>query len=44
MREKLMVINERAVRSLDEGIEEVLILHRLGVFENWRGVLRVQIV
>jgi len=29
-----MVINERAVRSLDEGIEEVLTLHRLRVFKE----------
>jgi transposase-like protein len=34
VREKLKVINERAVRSLDEGIEEVLNLHRLRVFEE----------
>jgi transposase-like protein len=44
VRKKLKVINERAVKSLDEGREEHLTLHRLGVFENWRGVLRVQIV
>jgi len=44
VREKLKVINERTVRSLDERIEKILTLHRLGVFENWRGVLRVQIV
>jgi hypothetical protein len=29
-----MIINERMVRSLDEGIEEVLTLHRLRVFEE----------
>jgi transposase-like protein len=34
VRKKLVVINERAVRSLDEGIEEILSLHRLRVFEE----------
>jgi len=34
VREELTPINESAVRSLDEGIEEVLTLHRLGVFEK----------
>jgi putative transposase len=34
VREKLVPINESAVRSLDEGIEEVLTLHKLGMFEK----------
>jgi len=34
VREELVLINESAVRSLDEGVEEVLTLHRLGIFEK----------
>jgi len=34
LREELAIINESAVRSLDEGIEEVLTLHRLGMFDK----------
>ena len=34
VREELAIINESAVRSLDEGVEEVLTLHRLGIFEK----------
>ncbi len=34
LREELAHINESAVRSLDEGIEEVLTLHRLGMFDK----------
>jgi len=30
----LQLINESAVRSLDEGLEETLTLHRLGLFEQ----------
>ena len=34
VREELVLINESAVRSLDEGVEEVLTLHRLGIFKK----------
>jgi putative transposase len=34
IRKELMLINESAVNSLDEGFEETLTLHRLGVFEK----------
>jgi len=34
LRDELAIINESAVRSLDEGIEEVLTLHKLGMFEK----------
>lgn len=34
IRKELTLINESAVRSLDEGLEETLTLHRLGVFEK----------
>ena len=33
IRKELQLINESAVRSLDEGLEETLTLHRLGLFE-----------
>ncbi len=33
IRKALLLINESAVSSLDEGLEETLTLHRLGVFE-----------
>jgi len=34
LREELAISNESAVKSLDEGIEEVLTLHKLGMFEK----------
>jgi len=34
IRKELSVINEDAARSLDEGLEETLTLHRLGVFDK----------
>ncbi|MFQ5544195.1 MAG: IS256 family transposase [Nitrospiria bacterium] len=34
VRKELQLINESAVRSLDEGLEETLTLHRLGLFEQ----------
>ena len=34
VRGQLKLINESAVRSLDEGLEETLTLHRLGVFQE----------
>jgi len=34
VREGLTFINKSAVKSLDEGIEEILTLHRLGMFEK----------
>lgn len=34
VRKALQLINESAVRSLDEGLEETLTLHRLGLFEQ----------
>ncbi len=34
IRTELKLLNESAVRSLDEGFEETLTLHRLGVFEE----------
>lgn len=34
VREELAIINELAVRSLDEGIDEILTLHKLGMFEK----------
>lgn len=34
IRAELTLVNESAVRSLDEGMEETLTLHRLGVFEE----------
>ena len=34
IRKELSLINESAVNSLDEGLEETLTLHRLGVFEK----------
>ncbi len=34
IRKALLLINESAVSSLDEGLEETLTLHRLGVFER----------
>jgi transposase-like protein len=34
IRAELKLINESAVRSLDEGLEETLTLHRLGVFQE----------
>ena len=34
IRRELQLINESAVRSLDEGLEETLTLHRLGLFEQ----------
>ncbi|MGH7372287.1 MAG: IS256 family transposase, partial [Candidatus Methylomirabilales bacterium] len=33
LRQELRLLNESAVKSLDEGFEETLTLHRLGVFE-----------
>jgi putative transposase len=33
VRQELRLLNESAVKSLDEGLEETLTLHRLGVFE-----------
>ena len=33
IRKELQLINESAVASLDEGLEETLTLHRLGLFE-----------
>lgn len=32
LRKELALVNESAVASLDEGLEETLTLHRLGVF------------
>ncbi len=37
IRDELRHINASAVRSLDEGLEETLTLHRLGVFQ-WVGI------
>jgi len=37
IRDELRDINASAVRSLDEGLEETLTLHRLGVFQ-WVGI------
>lgn len=34
IRKELQLINASAVRSLDEGLEETLTLHRLGLFEH----------
>jgi len=34
IRKELSLINESAVRSLDEGLEETLTLHRLGLFKE----------
>jgi len=34
IRKELTLINESSVRSLDEGLEETLSLHRLGLFEQ----------
>lgn len=34
IRKELQLINESSVRSLDEGLEETLSLHRLGLFEQ----------
>jgi transposase-like protein len=34
IRQELRLINESAVNSLDEGLEETLTLHRLGMFEK----------
>jgi len=34
LRPELRLLNESAVRSLDEGVEETLTLHRLGVFRE----------
>ncbi len=34
IRKELQLINESAVRSLEEGMEETLTLHRLGLFEQ----------
>lgn len=34
LKRELSLINESAVRSLDEGLEETLTLHRLGLFEK----------
>lgn len=34
IRKELMLINESAANSLDEGLEETLTLHRLGVFKQ----------
>ena len=34
IRAELKLLNESAVRSLDEGLEETLTLHRLGVFQE----------
>lgn len=34
VRQELRLVNESAVRSLDEGLEETLTLHRLGVFSQ----------
>lgn len=34
IRDELRLINESAVRSLDEGLQETLTLHRLGVFQE----------
>jgi len=34
IRKELQLINESAVNSLDEGLEETLCLHRLGLFEQ----------
>lgn len=37
IRHELSLINESAVRSLDEGLEETLTLHRLGLFKELGG-------
>ncbi len=34
IRKELLLINESALRSLDEGLEDTLSLHRLGLFEQ----------
>lgn len=34
VKKELLLINESAVRSLEEGLEETLTLHRLGLFEK----------
>ncbi|MDD5434989.1 MAG: transposase [Nitrospira sp.] len=34
VKKELLLINESAVRSLEEGLEETLTLHRLGLFEE----------
>ena len=34
VKKELSLINESAVRSLEEGLEETLTLHRLGLFEK----------
>ncbi len=34
VKRELSLINESAVRSLEEGLEETLTLHRLGLFEK----------
>ncbi len=34
IRKELQLINQSAVNSLDEGIEETLVLHRLGLFRE----------
>jgi transposase-like protein len=34
VRKELKLVNESAVKSLDEGLEETLTLHRLGLFEE----------
>lgn len=40
LRKELMLLNQSAVSSLDEGLEETLTLHRLGVFKELGTSLR----
>lgn len=39
IRDELRRINNSAANSLEEGLEETLTLHRIGVFEHFRGTL-----
>lgn len=39
IKDELRRINDSAVKSLEEGLEETLTLHRLGVYEHFRGTL-----
>ncbi len=42
VKRELSLINESAVRSLEEGLEETLTLHRLGLFEKLGGKAGVE--
>jgi putative transposase len=39
-KKELSLVNESAVRSLEEGMEQTLTLHRLGLLRSWGQILK----